>query len=115
MHLMTFDPNCDFILGFPFGQQGKISPGVFAYIDKPSGTLCPKSAHTSKKISLKTPVYFKQSRKRLCRFSIFYMKMECYKEDNNVKGVYCCFAAGIPWYKFTYNNEIISILSSLSS
>ena len=56
MHLMTFDPNCDLILGFPFGQQGKISSGVFAYIDKPSGTLCPKSAHTSKKISLKTPV-----------------------------------------------------------
>ena len=46
-HLMTFDPNCDLILGFPFGQQGKISSGVFAYIDKPHGTLSPKSAHTS--------------------------------------------------------------------
>ena len=57
MHLMTFDPFCDLIWGFPFGQQGKTSSGVFAYIDKPSGTLCPKSAHTSKKISLRTPVY----------------------------------------------------------
>ena len=49
MHLMTFDPDCDLILGFPFGQQGKISSGVFADIDKPSGTLCRKSAHTLKK------------------------------------------------------------------
>ena len=57
MHLMTFDPYCDLIWGFPFGQQGKISSGVFAFIDKPSGTLCPKSAHTSKIISLRTPVY----------------------------------------------------------
>ena len=57
MHLMTFDPFCDLIWGFPFGQQGKICSGVVAYIDKPSGTLCPKSAHTSKKISLKPPVY----------------------------------------------------------
>ena len=56
MHLMTLTPYCDLILGFPFGQQGKISSGVFAYTDKPSGTLCPKSAHTSKKISLRTPV-----------------------------------------------------------
>ena len=54
MHLVTFDPYCDHIWGFPFGQQGKISLGVFAYIDKPSGTLCPKSARTSKKISENT-------------------------------------------------------------
>ena len=53
---MTFDSYCDLIRGFPFGQQGKISSGVFAYIDKPSGTLCPKSAHASKEIYLRTPV-----------------------------------------------------------
>ena len=50
-------PYCDLIWSFPFGQQGKVSSGVFAYIDKPGGTLCPKSAHTLKKISLRTPVY----------------------------------------------------------
>ena len=57
MHLMTFDPTCDLIWGFPFGQLGKISSGLFAYIYKPNGTLCPKRAHTSKK-SLKTPVSY---------------------------------------------------------
>ena len=54
MHLMTFDPTCDLFWGFPFGQLGKISLGLFAYIYKPSGTLCPKRAHTSKKISENT-------------------------------------------------------------
>ena len=60
MHLITLNltPYCDLIWGFPCGQQGKISSGVFAYIDRPTGTLCPKSAHTSKKMSLRTPVYF---------------------------------------------------------
>ena len=58
---MTFDPDCDLIWRFPFGQQGKFSSGVFAYIDKPNGTLCPQSAHTSKKLSLKTPVYLSGS------------------------------------------------------
>ena len=57
MHQMTFDPNCDDLIWcFPFQQQGKISSVVFAYIDKPSGTVCPKSAYTSKKRSLITPV-----------------------------------------------------------
>ena len=53
---MTFDPDCDLNFGFPFGQQGKFSSGVFADIDKHSGTLCRKSAHTSKIISMKPPV-----------------------------------------------------------
>ena len=54
---MTFDPNSDLIWGLSVGQQGKISSGVFADIDKTTGTLCLKSAHTSKKLSLKPPVY----------------------------------------------------------
>ena len=49
MHLMTFDPNSDLIWGLFVGQQGKISSGVFADIDKTTGTLCRKRAHTSKK------------------------------------------------------------------
>ena len=57
MHLMTFDPHSDLIWGLSVGQQGKISSGGFADIDKHTGTLCPKSAHTSKKVSLKPPVY----------------------------------------------------------
>ena len=56
MHLMTFNPDWDLIWGFPFGQQSKISSGMFADIDKPCCTLCRKSAHTSKKMSLKPPV-----------------------------------------------------------
>ena len=54
---MTFDPNSDLIWGLSVGQQGKIISGVFADIDKTTGTLCPKSAHTSKKLALKPPVY----------------------------------------------------------
>ena len=57
MHLMTFNSDCDLIWGFAFGQQGKISPGMFADIDKHSGTLCRKSAYTSKQMSLKPPVH----------------------------------------------------------
>ena len=57
--------------GFPFGQQGKISSGVDAYIDKPSGTLCPKIAHTSKKKSLKPPVY------SVFNLHIFYAASTC--------------------------------------
>ena len=58
MHLMTFDPDCDLILCFSFGQQGEFSSGVFADIYKHSCTLCRKSAHTSKKISMKPPKEF---------------------------------------------------------
>ena len=54
---MTFDPNSDLIWALSVGQQGKISSGVFADIDKTTGTLCPESAHTSKKLSQKPPVY----------------------------------------------------------
>ena len=61
MHLITFNPDCDLIWGFPFGQQGKVSSGMFADIDKPSGTLCRKSAYTSKKMSLIPPVYIKKT------------------------------------------------------
>ena len=57
MHLMTFHPNSDLIWGLSVGQQGKIISGVFADIDKTTGTLCPESAHTSKKLSQKPPVY----------------------------------------------------------
>ena len=57
MHPMTFDPESDLIPGLSVGQQGKISSGVFADFDTPIGTLCLKSAHTSKNLSLKPPVY----------------------------------------------------------
>ena len=55
MHLMTFDPNYDLSWGLSVVQQGKISSGVFADIDETTGTLCPKHAHPSKKLSLKPP------------------------------------------------------------
>ena len=58
MHLMTINPDRDLIWGSPFGQQDKISSGMVADIDKPSETLCRKSAHASKKkMSLKPTVY----------------------------------------------------------
>ena len=59
MHLMTFNPDHDLIWGFQFGQQGKISSGMVADIDKPSGTLYRKNAYASQKMSLKPPVYDK--------------------------------------------------------
>ena len=58
MRLMTFEPNSYLIWGLSIGQQGKISSGVFADIDKTTGTLCPKSAHTSKKNVSETACLF---------------------------------------------------------
>ena len=60
---MTFDPNSDLIWGLSVGQQGKISSAVFTDIDKTTGTLCPESAHTSKKLSQKPPVYVSRKKK----------------------------------------------------
>ena len=47
MHLMTFDPEFDFMWGHPTGQQDKISSEMFADIDKPTCPLCHKNAHKS--------------------------------------------------------------------
>ena len=47
MHLINFDPDFDLIWGHPIGQQGKISSGMFADIDKLSCPWCRKSAHKS--------------------------------------------------------------------
>ena len=40
MHLMTFDVDCSLNWGHQTSQQGKISSGIFAAIDKPS---CPSA------------------------------------------------------------------------
>ena len=47
MHQMTSDTDFGLIWGHPSGQQGKISSGMVADIDKPSCPLCRKSAHKS--------------------------------------------------------------------
>ena len=57
MHLVTFDLDCDLILGLPFLQQVKIISGMFTDDNKHSGSLCRKSAHTSKYAPIKPPVY----------------------------------------------------------
>ena len=46
MHLVTIDLDCALIWGFLFLQKGKIRSGMFADVDKPSSTLCHKTAHT---------------------------------------------------------------------